>query len=67
MADASFDKDSRRFEIVYHGGYVDQGYWQQLKREDPKQYESLLFSGDGADTLHPDDLVVNIGKCSTDG
>ncbi|MGY2162067.1 hypothetical protein HX799_09140 [Pseudomonas tolaasii] len=65
-ADASFDKDSRRFEIVYHGGYVDQGYWQQLKREDPKQYESLLSSGDGADALHPDDLVINIGKCNPD-
>ena len=67
LADASFDKDSRRFELVYHGAYVDQGFWQQLKREDPKQYESLLSSGSEKDAaLHPDDLVINIGKCNPD-
>ena len=66
MADANFDKDSRRFELVYHGAYVNQGYWQQLKREDQKQYESLLSSGSGEDALHPDDLVINIGKCNPD-
>jgi hypothetical protein len=55
IADASFDKDSRRFELIYHGAYVSQGFWQKLKREDPKQYESLLSSGHGGDaTLYSD-------------
>jgi len=66
IADAKFDKDSRRFELVYHGAYVTQGFWQQLKREDPKQYESLLSSGQGGDAEHPDDLVIKIGKCNPD-
>ncbi|WP_175755833.1 hypothetical protein [Burkholderia cepacia] len=66
LADANFDKDSRRFELVYRGAYTSQGYWQQLKRGDSKQYESLLASGRGGDAERPDDLSIQIGKCSPD-
>lgn len=66
IANARFDKDSRRFELVYQGAYVDQGYWQQLRREDPKQYESLLVSGRGNNAERPDDLSIQIGKCIPD-
>lgn len=66
LADADFDKDSRRFELVYRGAYVSQGFWQQLKREDPKQYQALLSEGQGENADHPDDLVIQIGKCNPD-
>jgi hypothetical protein len=55
--DAQFDKDTRRFEIIYHGGYVDQGFWEQRRRENPT---AKLASDPGK----PDDLLIEIGNCS---
>jgi hypothetical protein len=64
VADGSFDKDSRRFEIVYHGGYIYQGVWEQFRREHPEDYEWLLPQHRATDPSHPDDLFIEIGTCS---
>jgi hypothetical protein len=55
--DARFDKDTRRFEIVSHGAYIDQGFWEQRRREDPNAKLANAPS-------KPDDLFVEIGNCS---
>jgi hypothetical protein len=57
LADAVFDKDTRRFEVVYHGAYVVQGYWEQRRRESP----TAKLAGNPS---KPDDLVIEIGNCS---
>jgi hypothetical protein len=46
---ASFDEDSRRFELVYHGAYIDQGFWEQFRREHPEQYEWSRSHQQGGD------------------
>jgi hypothetical protein len=62
--DGSFDKDSRRFEMVGHGGYISQGFWEQHRRENPQQYEGALSHGRVGDPTKPDDLFIEIGRCS---
>jgi hypothetical protein len=57
VLDAQFDKDTRRFEIIYHGAYVSQGFWEQRRREDPTR----KLAGDPS---KPDDLFIEIGNCS---
>lgn len=64
VLDGSFDMDSRRFEIVVSGGYISQGFWEQFRREDPEQYRWGLSQGRASDPSHPDDLFIEIGKCS---
>jgi hypothetical protein len=57
VSSASFDKDTGRFEMIYHGGYIDQGRWERLRQEDPKTHFPV-------DPSNPDDLSIEIGKCS---
>jgi hypothetical protein len=64
VLDGSFDMDSRRFEIVVSRGYISQGFWEQFRREDPEQYRWGLSQGRASDPSHPDDLFIEIGKCS---
>ena len=64
VMDGSFDKDSLRFELVLKGGFTQQGYWEKLRERDPERYKELLSRKQGLDADHPDDLVVEIGKCS---
>lgn len=66
LASVAFDKDSRRFEVVFHGAYVEQAFYLQLRRKDPKGYASVLTDGRRDNAQHPSDLVMQIGKCSTD-
>jgi hypothetical protein len=61
VIDAEFDSDSRRFEIISHGGYVSQGFWEQFRREHPEQYARQLPSGEAQDPTKPDDLFIEIG------
>ncbi|MET4070631.1 hypothetical protein ABID58_005438 [Bradyrhizobium sp. S3.2.6] len=55
--DARFDKDTRRFEVIVSGGYVDQGFWEQYRRENPGNTVAQ-------DPSRPDDLFIEIGTCS---
>jgi hypothetical protein len=54
---ASFDKETLRFEIINHGSYIDQGFWEQEHRKYPKANLPV-------DPTHPDDLGIEIGRCS---
>jgi hypothetical protein len=60
----SFDSDSGRFEAVSHGGFIEQGHWEQLLRENPEQLKWMAEHGRANDPSHPNDLVVEIGECS---
>ena len=64
IMDGSFEKDSLRFEFIFHGSYTDQGYWEQLRQKDPQRYKELLARKEAPDADHPDDLFIEIGKCS---
>jgi hypothetical protein len=64
ITDGGFDKDSRRFELVYHGGYISQGFWEQFRREHLEDYERGLKQGRAFDPSKPDDLFIEIGRCS---
>jgi hypothetical protein len=57
VIDAQFDKDTRRFETLSHGAYVNQGFWEQRRRESPT---AKLAN----DPSKPDDLFIEIGNCS---
>jgi hypothetical protein len=59
--DAHFDKETRRFEVIVSGAYVSQGYWEQLRREDPEEFKQLPYKHDPSS---PDDLFIQIGMCS---
>jgi hypothetical protein len=63
-ADFNFDDKTLRFEIARHGSYVDQGYWERLRREESDRYDSLQKSKQAIDPDAPDDLVFEIGKCN---
>jgi hypothetical protein len=54
--------DSVRYEMVYRGGYIEQGYQERIRR-DP---ERLKREPPGLvhDPSTPDDLVIEIGTCS---
>jgi hypothetical protein len=54
---AKFDKDTRRFEMIVSGSYIDQGFWEQRRREDPTRKKPV-------DPSKPDDLFIEIGNCS---
>jgi hypothetical protein len=58
-----FNKDTRRFELSSLGGYVSQGFWEQLRLENPEAYELLLTQGKAQDPTKPSDLFVEIGRC----
>jgi hypothetical protein len=62
LADVFFSNDINRFEIVRHGAYINQGYLERHRVEDPELYKSEL--SDGVNPSHPDDLVIEIGRCS---
>jgi hypothetical protein len=57
-----FDKGSLRFERAYYSAYTAQGFLETLREKEPNEYKSL------ADKYHdpenPDDLAIEIGKCS---
>jgi hypothetical protein len=57
VGSAKFDSDTRRFEMIYRGGYIDQGFWEQRRRENPTA--KLL-----GNPSKPDDLFIEIGNCS---
>jgi hypothetical protein len=64
--DGSFDKVSLRFELVLHGGYMDQGFWEQFRREHPHGSGSTANDPSNPDDhyIEPDDLYIEIGRCS---
>jgi hypothetical protein len=61
--DGAFNKVTRRFEISFRGSYVTQGFWEQLRLENPEAYEVLLAQGKAVDPSKPDDLFIEIGEC----
>jgi hypothetical protein len=61
---ARFDKETRRFEMTVGSGYIHQGFWEQLRRERPDYFATLLAKGQATDPSKPDDLFVEIGTCS---
>jgi hypothetical protein len=61
--DGAFNKDSRRFEISFRGSYITQGFWEQLRLDNPETYELLLSQGDAENPAKPNDLFIEIGRC----
>jgi hypothetical protein len=61
--DGAFNKDSRRFELSFQGSYATQGFWEQLRLENPEAYELLRSQGKAEDPSNPDDLFIEIGRC----
>jgi hypothetical protein len=61
---ARFDKDTRRFEMTVSPGYIQQGFWEKLRREEPDYFARLLANGRALDPSNPDDGFVEIGTCS---
>ena len=58
---SDIDISFHRFEMVHRGGYIEQGYQEQIRDTDKfKQQPSGLKS----DPSHADDLVIEVGKCS---
>jgi hypothetical protein len=64
VTEGSFNKYSRRFEIIVHGGYISQGIWEQYRRENSETYEYNRKNKRALDPSNPDDLFIAIGKCS---
>ena len=60
--DGVFDKGSRRFETIYHGSHVSQGFFS--RREHPEQYKYRLSRGQEDPASHPNDLFIELGKCA---
>ena len=60
----TFDKDSGRFELITHRGFIDQGYWERFRRDNPEHHQWLAEHGRANDPAHPNDLVFEIGECS---
>jgi hypothetical protein len=59
---SDFSTDSRRFELVSHGGYIEQRYQEQLRRDAEKLKREP--SGLVSDPSHPHNLSIEIGECS---
>lgn len=59
-----FNRNSHRFEMVYRGGSLTQGFWEWIRREKPERFKQLLLGLQGRDPPHPDDLFFEVGKCS---
>jgi len=65
MFGASFDKDSRRFEMTSPiGSYLDQAHWEQFRRERPDDFKDYWPQGKPNPVDDPDGAFVAIGKCS---
>jgi hypothetical protein len=64
--DGAFDKETRRFELIKRGSYINQGFNAQLKRSDPEIYKKGRADRWAGDPDNPDDLFVEIGKCTPD-
>jgi hypothetical protein len=66
LADLVFNKDSLRFQVTHHEGYISQGYWRHLQSTDPEGYQlQKLQKLPGTDPIsRPDDLFFEIGTCS---
>jgi hypothetical protein len=62
--DGSFDKDSRRFELISRGAYIQQGRAEQFRREHPDYYARSLKEGRVPDPSGFDRLWIAIGTCS---
>lgn len=62
--EAQFDVVSRRFQIVRNQGYIGQAMSERFRRAYPKDYADQVAKGLTGDTDHPDDLVLEIGKCA---
>jgi hypothetical protein len=60
----TFDKVSGRFELISHGGFIEQGYWDRFRNENPEHHQWLAEHGRANDPAHPNDLVFEIGECS---
>jgi hypothetical protein len=58
---SDIDIKFRRFEMVYRGGYIDQGLMEQLRRERPDEDRRQLSLGY---PTGPKDLTIEIGKCN---
>jgi hypothetical protein len=52
-----FDKDSRRFELIYSGAYVQQAWTAKFLLEHPDRQKFVPSSG-------ADDIVIEIGTCN---
>jgi hypothetical protein len=52
-----FDKDSRRFELIYSGAYVQQAWGAEFLLKHPDRQNFVPSSG-------ADDLAIEIGNCS---
>jgi hypothetical protein len=63
-AEVSFDKETNRFERIHRGAFIDQGFWEKMHQEDPERYGDLLSRKQANDISHPDDIFLEIGKCS---
>jgi hypothetical protein len=40
-----------------------QGYWEQLRRENPERVDWMIAHGKANDPSHPGDLFLEIGNC----
>jgi hypothetical protein len=60
--DISFDKGSLRFTRAFYRGYLDQGQLEALRKDNPDEYKSMFDKYH--DPESPDDLAIEIGKCS---
>jgi hypothetical protein len=58
----SFDKGSLSFSRTYDKSYVNQGWLEALRKEDPEKYKFYVDRHKDADD--PEDLAIEIGKCS---
>jgi hypothetical protein len=58
---SDIDINFHRYEMVYRGGYIGQGLMEQLRRERPDEYKRQLSLGY---PTGPEDLTIEIGKCS---
>jgi hypothetical protein len=59
----NFDSDTGRFETASLGGFIEQGRWERLWRENPEQLQWMAAHGRANDPSHPSDLVLEIGEC----
>lgn len=62
-SDFKVDIESHRFTIAYINGYVNQAFSERALRTPPEKYKHLTAHGEKHDPA-PDDLFVQIGKCS---
>jgi hypothetical protein len=61
---SSLDLNSLRFQLVRPDGYIRQGSDQYLKQTNPQEYQKMAQKLSVDRINHPDDLAIEIGKCS---